>query len=122
MMGHPRRARVLVIDDNPSVRLSHRALLNRLGCDVSEAAGGQEAIDLIKKPFDLIFTDLHMPHMNGIEFTQHAREFDKGIKIVTISADFNEQERKACLNAGALEVIHKPAALEELERLLDSYA
>jgi PAS domain S-box-containing protein len=69
-------SRILVVDDNSAVRAITATMLQTLGHDAVEAAGGQEALDLLERDqrFDLLMVDLAMPNMHGDEFAARARE------------------------------------------------
>jgi PAS domain S-box-containing protein len=69
-------SRILVVDDNSAVRTITAAMLRTLGHDTVEAAGGEDALDLLKHDgrFDLLMVDLAMPNMQGDEFAARARE------------------------------------------------
>jgi CheY-like chemotaxis protein len=69
-------SRILLVDDNSAVRAITATMLQTLGHDAIEAAGGQEALDLLgrDRQFDLLMVDLAMPNMHGDEFAARARE------------------------------------------------
>jgi PAS domain S-box-containing protein len=69
-------SRILLVDDNSAVRAITATMLQTLGHDTVEAAGGQEALDLLERDrrFDLLMVDLAMPNMHGDEFAARARE------------------------------------------------
>jgi CheY-like chemotaxis protein len=71
---HEPRLRALVVDDHESNRKLMQVFLPALGCDVSSAASGEEALDLARiAPFDLVIIDLHMPGIDGDEATRQLR-------------------------------------------------
>src|SRR5437867_9187881 len=76
----------LVVDDEPSIRDLLRLQLGAMGCQVACAADGREALDAFgKEPFDLIFTDIRMPRMSGIQLLQEIRALTPEISVVVLS-------------------------------------
>ncbi len=62
---------ILLVDDNRQGLIARRSLLQELGCNVTTAPNGDEALELFsRKKFDLIITDYKMPRMDGIELDQ----------------------------------------------------
>jgi CheY-like chemotaxis protein len=111
-------ARILVIDDEPLVRVSIEAVLGAKGHQVSLAANGREGLDKLKDgEFDLIITDLIMPEMEGIETILAIRKQCAGLRVIAISgggrhtsADFLDMAAKLGANA----ILRKPFTNDEL--------
>jgi CheY-like chemotaxis protein len=80
-------SRILVVDDNSAVRAITAIMLRTLGHDAIEAAGGQEALELLEhdRRFDLLIVDLAMPNMHGDEFAARAREFIPGVPTLFVT-------------------------------------
>src|SRR5207237_8158030 len=79
---------VLVVDDEPAVRVVTKRILQRSGYAVLEAAGGVEALDTLREhpgPIHLLLTDVIMPEMNGREVAQRVRRQRPGIRVVYMS-------------------------------------
>jgi two-component system KDP operon response regulator KdpE len=106
--------RVLVVDDENSIRRYLRAALGAQGFSVYEAANGQEAIQgvLAHRP-DLIILDLGLPDMDGIEVTRQLREWSQ-IPIIILSVREAEVDKIAALDAGADDYLTKPFGTGEL--------
>ena len=115
-------AKVLIVDDNVANQLVARLLLERLGCQVSTADSGAEAISLsLAESYDLIFMDCSMPHMDGYETTRRLRIQDHGgvtPTIVAVTAFALPDDRDKCLEAGMDEYLSKPIDLHALRILL----
>jgi PAS domain S-box-containing protein len=108
--GEP-RYRILIAEDQPENRLLLRKLLEPLGFDLVEAANGEEAVALFQewRP-RLIFMDIRMPVMDGLEATRRIKASDAGAhaRIVAITAHALEEERREILAAGCDDFIRKP--------------
>ena len=76
-----------MVDDNSAVRSITAAMIRTLGHDVIEAAGGQDALDLLEKDrqFDLLMVDLAMPNMDGDGFAARAREVVPGVPTLFVT-------------------------------------
>jgi two-component system KDP operon response regulator KdpE len=106
--------RVLVVDDETSIRRYLRAALTAQGLNVYEAADGQEALSavLAHRP-DLIILDLGLPDIDGIEVTRRLREWSQ-TPIIILSVREAEQDKIAALDAGADDYLTKPFGTGEL--------
>ena len=107
---------ILVAEDNVINQKIMQKLLNKLGHKMSIVDNGQSALELIKTGvhFDLIFMDMMMPVMSGIEATVAIRKWEseqkksKTLKIIAMTANAGEKDRIQCLKAGMNDFISKP--------------
>ena len=102
---------ILIIEDHWENRLLLRNLLEPLGFKVQEADNGQEGIAIWQEWHPhLIFMDLQMPIMNGLEATKHIKAHEKGFKtiIIALTANVFSQQRSEILAAGCDDFITKP--------------
>jgi CheY-like chemotaxis protein len=77
---------ILLVDDNRQGLIARRSLLQELGCNISTAANGEEALELFtRKKFDLIITDYKMPRMDGIDLIKRIRNVEPGARIILLS-------------------------------------
>jgi two-component system cell cycle sensor histidine kinase/response regulator CckA len=118
------RERLLIVDDEPSVRRSMARLLASLGYAVETAADGSEALAALHASArDLVLTDLSMPRMTGEELAHAIHEFAPQLPIVFMSGNLDSVPLRAKIVAGELEFLQKPVALAELaaciRRVLD---
>ena len=106
--------RVLVVDDETSIRRYLRAALSAQGFAVYEAANGQEAVTaaLANHP-DIIILDLGLPDFDGIEVTRQLREWSQ-TPIIILSVREAEHDKIAALDAGADDYLTKPFSTGEL--------
>ncbi|ORZ27507.1 histidine kinase-like ATPase [Lobosporangium transversale] len=126
------KVRVLVVDDNPVNLKVVSKMLARLGVKPDEANNGQEAVELIEKnndgqkhfvPYDLIFMDIWMPKMNGLDASVYIRKHLSGGTsdrpyIIAMTACVMPGDREKCIAAGMNDYISKPLRKEELEQCL----
>jgi two-component system KDP operon response regulator KdpE len=106
--------RVLVVDDESSIRRYLRAALSTQGFTIYEAANGQEAVNavLANRP-DIIILDLGLPDFDGVEVTRRLREWSQ-TPIIILSVREAEQDKIAALDAGADDYLTKPFGTGEL--------
>jgi signal transduction histidine kinase len=111
------RRRILVVDDNEDVGMLAESMLNELGHDVVRAATGLEAIrHAVAGGFDLVFTDVVMPGMSGLELAEQLRPILPDLPIVLTTGYSDEIARSG---TGGLPVLSKPYRMESLARMLD---
>lgn len=123
--SHRRMTRILLAEDDESMRGFLARGLERAGHDVVAMENGVDALERLKaEPFDLLLTDIVMPMMDGIELARHASELDPGLKIMFITgfaAVTLESDPTALDDA---KVLSKPFHLRELvdtvEQVLDA--
>ncbi|MDN7141148.1 response regulator [Pseudomonas sp. JQ170] len=119
-----RRARILLVEDNPVNQLVAKGMLAKLGCDVNIAAHGAEALEqLHATPFDLVLMDCNMPVMDGYEASRRIRQSGHwpDLPIVALTANAMPEERERCRAAGMNDYLAKPFRREELLALIDHW-
>lgn len=113
---------VLVAEDNVINQLILRDQLEELGCTVELAGDGLTALEMWRhSAFDLILTDINMPHMNGYELTAKLRSLDCHLPIIGATANAMSEEGERCLEAGMNRCLVKPFALRTLYACLEPY-
>ncbi|CEG76390.1 Putative Atypical/HISK protein kinase [Rhizopus microsporus] len=118
-LEHP--IKVLLAEDNILNQKIALSILKRLGYqDVTIASNGKEALDLIlKQEFDVVFMDLYMPEMDGLEATRHIRqELKKNVYIIALTASASKQDRNICIESGMNDFISKPFTMTEMKAAL----
>ena len=107
-------ARILIVDDEPSILATMAPLLRGRGYEVSTATTGHAALDGVdRQPPQLIILDLGLPDMDGVEVCRRLRE-GRAVPILVLSARGAEQDKVAALDAGADDYVTKPFGAEEL--------
>lgn len=109
-----KEVRILIVDDDPSIRKFIRANLEARGYQVLSAEDGDEAVRIVEKEMpDLILLDIMMPKINGFEVCQRIRQWS-GVPIIMLSARAGEMDKVTCLDCGADDYLTKPFSLKEL--------
>lgn len=112
--------RVLVVDDDPSVRTLLTKWLMEWGCEVSSHANGNEAVDVVRhEKCDLVLLDLMMPSPNGVETLGGLRQVRPGLEVVIITAFFDSKLMDEALQFGPLTILKKPIGRDVLITLLN---
>jgi len=116
--------RILLAEDNViNQRLTVR-LLERMGHTVSVAGNGLEALNAVQETgFDLVFMDVQMPHMDGLEATQSLRRQEENtgrhVPIIAMTAYAMKGDRERCLAAGMDGYVSKPISVQEVYEVID---
>jgi CheY-like chemotaxis protein len=124
VVAQERRARVLLVEDNPVNQLVAKGMLGKLGCQVQVAADGTEALERLEQgAFDLVLMDCNMPIMDGYEATRRIRQDGRwpALPIVALTANAMPEERERCRAAGMNDYLAKPFRREELLALIDHW-
>lgn len=109
------RTAILIADDDDAVRESLARYLTRLGYDVTEAADGVQALDLLtSRRFASLISDIMMPRMTGDELVPRAVAADPDLAIIMLTAVGEPHHAVQCLKHGAMDYLIKPVDLEEL--------
>jgi CheY-like chemotaxis protein len=117
--GKPRKPRILVVDDEPSVRISLRWQLESAGYDVVEAPDGRGIVETVEREgIALVITDIVMPNCDGMETIKALRCACPAVPVIAISAR-GQQYLDAALSFGACHIFAKPF---ESERFVQAVA
>jgi DNA-binding response OmpR family regulator len=107
-------AKVLIIDDHPSVRSVYKEAFEAAGYEVVEAADGQEGIDsYVRESPDLVITDIGMPIRDGHEVIDEIRKGDRDVKVIAVTGA-GIQHLPVAHEMGADRVFQKPLRPREL--------
>ena len=114
--------KILVADDDALGRRLMHLILTKEGHRVDLAANGLEALEAVKlNQFDIVFMDLHMPDMDGMEASRQIRAWEKGGShtfIVALTASYLPEIGESLFDAGMDNYISKPLDVAQVQRLL----
>lgn len=108
-------ARILVVEDDATLREGLRTVLSKAGYEVTTAIRGEAALKLIREePFDLVVLDLMLPGLDGSYVLEHARREGFTAPVIILSARSSVEDRVRGLRTGADDYVVKPFDLGEL--------
>jgi DNA-binding NtrC family response regulator len=110
-------AKLLIVEDDASVRTLSARAFERAGHSVDMAEDGAQGLALIVEAqggYDIVVSDIRMPEMDGIEMTKEAALKFPGLKIVLMTGYADQRERAEELNGIILVVVQKPVTLAEI--------
>ncbi len=114
-------ANVLVVDDIEANRQLFAQMTERWKIHPDAAASGAEAIEMVKqKKYHLVFMDLMMPEMDGIEATEKIREFSD-VPVILLTADASDETKKKSIAAGFADYMQKPINTKQLESNFEKF-
>jgi two-component system response regulator PilR (NtrC family) len=109
------RARILVVDDEPSMREMLRIVLRRDGYDVAVAENGRHALAMLQRePFDLLLSDIRMPDISGVEVLRAAKDLNPDIVAFMMTAFASTETAVEAMRLGAVDYFTKPFSMDEL--------
>lgn len=118
-----KKTAVLLVEDVPLIQQFSIDILETLGCKVTLANDGQEALKLIDNPFDMILMDIGLPDEDGLNVVRKIRADSRNQKtpIIALTAHATDEVKKDSLAAGANDFLAKPASYKMLLNCLSKY-
>src|SRR5213593_796632 len=111
---------VLIVDDEQTLARSAKAFLADHGYEAEVAASGETALELLEKlQPDVVFADVRLPGMSGIDLLKRIREFDPVLPVIMLTAYGSIEGAVEAVKLGAFDYVKKPVDLEELKLLAD---
>ena len=114
------RPRIVLVDDESSIREIWGCILSNAGYSVACFADAASALEAIAEGCDCVITDYHMPEMNGVELIRAARRLSEA-QFILMTGNLSEELTEEALSAGAAYVAHKPTSapvmLQKLKKL-----
>ena len=118
---------VLLVEDDAINQIVIRGLLGLIGCTVSTAGNGKEALAMLSNedaPYDAVLMDIGMPDIDGMEVTRRIRASQfklKDIPIIALTGHINPKDKQQCLDSGMNSFIPKPTTKEILYQELAKF-
>ena len=121
---HPSSFSILIVDDEKDILMLYNEIAKKVGCEVlcfTDPILAFEHYQQFPDKYSLIFTDMRMPRMSGIEFAKNIRELDSSVKIYLVTAfDTSDiQNQQDCIDARFDLVLEKPVDLLKLQQLIE---
>ncbi len=111
--------KILIVDDEEVVAEVLGKLIEVNGHKVAVTHEGKQALEAYQKEkFDIVFTDISMPEMDGIDLTHKLLELDRDVKIVAITGHVGPEEVEKVLNAGAKAFMKKPFSKKDIDQAI----
>lgn len=111
--------KILIVDDEPKIQLLLTNYFSSRGNEVRAVNSGEDALEMMEfwEP-DLVFLDIQLPQLSGIDVLKRIRVMKNGIPVVMISGFATENIAVKSLELGALDYINKPINFKRLEEIL----
>ena len=110
---------ILVVEDEPTIRLTLRDVLEKQGYGVDLAEDGIQGLDLYRaKSYGLVMLDLHLPGMHGLDVLRAMREMDEDALVVVMTAYPEVRTAVESVKAGAYDYLNKPFELDDLKEIV----
>ncbi|MET3661473.1 response regulator [Aquamicrobium ahrensii] len=116
-------AKLLIVEDDDSVRMFVSRALERAGHQIHVAADGAQGLEMIRAAnggYDLVVSDIRMPEMDGIEMAMSAARVFPGLRILLMTGYADQRERADELNEVIIDVVNKPFTLAEIRSRVDA--
>ncbi len=114
-----RPGKILVVDDDPEVRMATRDFLSSKGYEVSVAEGGREALRLLAaSPADVVLLDVAMPDMDGMETLKRIVSAHPKVPVIMVTANADIEITSKVLHLGAADYVPKPFDLDYLDQAI----
>jgi CheY-like chemotaxis protein len=115
------KIKILLVDDEPDFLVPIAFWLNSKGYEVAVASSGEKAINMLKKEKkpSLVFLDINMPGIDGIETLSRIRKFDKDLAIIMVTAYADEEKFTQAKKFNTSGFFPKGGSLEELQKTIE---
>jgi len=114
-----KRIKILVIDDEPSILESVEMILKIVDVDIIKAPDGETGLGMLTPDIDMVFTDLKMPGIDGLEVLKRIKNIYPFIPVIIITAYATESSHAMAMQFGALEYLRKPFIMDDIYELIN---
>ncbi|MDP8286236.1 MAG: response regulator, partial [Candidatus Electryonea clarkiae] len=116
-------ARILVVDDEKSIRITLQAFLKDDGHDVQIAEDAIMAVELLKnEDFDVVVTDIIMPKMSGVKLLKAIRDVSEHVQVIMLTGEPTIETASEALRLGAFDYLAKPVTKEAIVKAVNNAA
>lgn len=115
--------KILVVDDEPVIRLMHKSLLETEGHRVETASSKKEVLEMFDSSYDMVLMDIDLSGTNGIEVSEeihHNNPTLRKIPIYAITSHNDDKMRQQCLKSGIRQMLTKPLTYAAFQELIKS--
>ena len=113
-------AKILIVDDEPGIQIMITTLLKRAGHESVTAADGLQALEFVKtNTFDLIITDLRMPHMDGLNLIRELTTLGSTIPVILVTGYASAESAKEAAKLGVSGYLAKPFFMREMLAIVE---
>ena len=110
---------ILIAEDNIINQKVVKVLFKNLGYEIDIVSNGKEAINTInKKKYDIVFMDIMMPEIDGLEATREIRAMGYKMPVIALTADLGNETKKSAYDAGINEFVGKPIKSDQLKKIM----
>lgn len=115
------KTKILLVDDEPDFLVPIAFWLNSKGYEVVVASSGEKALDMLKKEKkpSIVFLDINMPGMDGLETLKRIRKMDKNLAVIMVTAFADEEKFSQAKQLNTSGFFPKGGSLEELQRTIE---
>lgn len=113
--------KVLLVEDDPIIQKVHSAMLKKIGCKLDIANNGAEALEMYNNGYDIIFMDVGLGEISGMEVATEIRRREQNsahMPIIAMTGYGDEDSKNSCLTSGMDDIIVKPTTPEVLKQVL----
>lgn len=112
--------KILLVDDEPIILKMLGQWMENLGYAFATATNGVEAVEALRKhAFDIVFTDINMPRMDGMQLLRHIKQYSPQTDVIVITGYATEYNAAEAMEAGALHFLLKPFLAKDLYAALN---
>ncbi|MBI4678801.1 MAG: response regulator [Elusimicrobia bacterium] len=115
------KKKILVVDDDASIRRLIRRALQDLDCDFIEASDGSKVLEIVEKTRPaVVLLDIHMPELDGIAVVDDISHAHPDVRVIIVTGDATQTRAKLAMERGARDFVAKPIDVEYLRATVEA--